>query len=204
MVMSNDDEMMLAANEIKKLQKRIKAWEDRILLVSEKNEALKDVAHDPHAVKHANNVKEAEADKLKQAVASETQTNFTWRTYDGPMQRALKTYSQMSGEDIFRDLGLEFCFDTGNRMTNENLKTLRRALKTFGHPGAEHVALRNCKSSIEMWNEICAIVGIDIPKIPKKDKDETQTAMTFLSAIFEQAKQASEEGSDNESCFDCD
>jgi hypothetical protein len=108
----------------------------------------------------------------------------------------------MSGEDIFRDLGLDFCFETGNRITHAHVKTLRNALKTFGYPAAEHVVLRNGRSSIEMWNEICAVVGIDIPKIPKKDKEKTQNAMTFLNAIFEQAKQTSEEGLDNESCYD--
>ncbi len=134
---------------------------------------MEGVAYDPNAIEYSLKMKQAAGDKLEGALENENRTRFELETYDGPKKRLLKTYSKMSGPDIFNDLGLEFAYNTCKHsgLSHENLKTFRKALKIFGYPGAEHVSLMNGnKSSIEVWNEICTVVGIEIPKqVPEED-----------------------------------
>jgi hypothetical protein len=100
----------------------------------------------------------------------------------------------LSGQDIFEDWGLKFCYNTGKGsggLSYDYLKTVRKALKTFGYPAAEHVSLNNGnKSSIELWNEICTVVGIEIPKqVPEEDTEETKCARSILHGFRDIARE---------------
>jgi hypothetical protein len=181
-------------DEIKKMHKNIRLCESRQATLAKKKIAAEDVAHDPNAINHSSKMKQAASETLEQALENETRMRTELQTYDGPKRRLLKSYSKLSGQDIFEDWGLKFCYSTGKGaggLSKDNLKTARKALKTFGYPAAEHVSLNNGnKCSVELWNEICTIVGIAIPKqISEEVTEETKCARSILHAFRDIAKE---------------
>jgi hypothetical protein len=107
-----------------------------------------------------------------------------------------RAFDNMTGEEVFSNWGLSFSYDCFPQLNHEQVRLLRRCLRMYGYPGAENVVLRNKFTGLQMWQEICHIVGIEVPpRLDNADDIQNRSLALQLEALAVNQESTGDESS---------
>lgn len=111
-------------------------------------------------------------------------------------------FSRMTAEQIFEQWHLPFLYNSHDLLNYNQAQLLRRCLKMYGYPAAKDLVLKNVGSKPAIWNEICNIVGIEVPA------DNVDLALRIIQtqyhAIQQEVLVAQQDFSDEENSWSGD